>query len=101
MILWQIFIMKKKFYRSKKPTPPVRKKQASFRMKPGSDKSLHQVFKKIGMPEQRPFKPDPFQLEALEAIQYTDCLVTAPTGAGKTWIAQEAARLVFNANGHV
>ena len=46
----------------------------------------------IGVPEQRPFSPDPFQLEALAAIEYEDVLVTAPTGSGKTWIAREEVR---------
>src|SRR6185436_15134020 len=43
----------------------------------------------IGQPEPSPFKPDPFQLEALAALEFEDVLVTAPTGSGKTWIAQE------------
>jgi superfamily II RNA helicase len=42
------------------------------------------------VPQQRPFEPDPFQLEAVAAIERADCLVTAPTGAGKTWIAEQA-----------
>ena len=32
--------------------------------------------------------PDPFQLEALEKLKDHDVLVSAPTGSGKTWIAQ-------------
>lgn len=43
----------------------------------------------IGVPKPTEFKPDDFQLEALEAIEYEDVLVTAPTGSGKTWIASE------------
>jgi len=39
-----------------------------------------------------PFKPDPFQVEALAALEYEDVLVTAPTGSGKTWIAREEIR---------
>jgi superfamily II RNA helicase len=46
----------------------------------------------IGVPEQRPFTPDAFQLEALAAIEHEDVLVTAPTGSGKTWIAREEIR---------
>ncbi|MCG8473026.1 MAG: DEAD/DEAH box helicase [Desulfobacterales bacterium] len=33
--------------------------------------------------------PDRFQLEAVEAVKTGDCLVTAPTGSGKTWIAEQ------------
>jgi superfamily II RNA helicase len=36
--------------------------------------------------------PDDFQIEALEAIEHFDVLVTAPTGSGKTWIAREEIR---------
>ena len=46
----------------------------------------------IGTPPPAPFKPDPFQLEALAALQLEDVLVTAPTGSGKTWIAREEIR---------
>ncbi len=56
----------------------------------GADRRLKKVFAQIGRPTAQPFSPDPFQTEALAAIDKTDCLVTAPTGAGKTWIAEEA-----------
>ncbi|HXF42527.1 MAG TPA: DEAD/DEAH box helicase [Pyrinomonadaceae bacterium] len=46
----------------------------------------------IGVPEPMPFTPDPFQLQALEAIEESDVIVTAPTGSGKTWIAKEGIR---------
>jgi len=46
----------------------------------------------IGTPPPRPFKPAPFQVEALAALEYEDVLVTAPTGSGKTWIAREEIR---------
>jgi len=46
----------------------------------------------IGIPPSAPFKPDPFQLEALAALELDDVLVTAPTGSGKTWIAREEIR---------
>lgn len=72
-----------------------------FKMKAGADKSLHTVFNKIGSPEKSEFIPDPFQLEALKAIQTSDCLVTAPTGAGKTWIAEQVAENIFQKNGKV
>ncbi len=42
-----------------------------------------------------PFAPAPFQLDALEALERGDVLVSAPTGSGKTWIAeQEIARFL-------
>ena len=50
----------------------------------------------IGTPRAMPFKPDPFQLEALAALEYEDVLVTAPTGSGKTWIAREEIRRLMN-----
>jgi len=60
---------------------------------------LKRVFSQIGRPLCAPFVPDPFQLEALEAIVGTDCIVAAPTGSGKTWIAEQAIRTVFAAGG--
>jgi len=68
-------------------------------MKPEADPLLKPVFRLIGKPPAAPFRPDPFQLEALEAIGQGDCLVTAPTGSGKTWIAEEAIRSVFARGG--
>ena len=64
------------------------------RIKPGADSRLKKIFATIGVPSSRPFTPDPFQVDALAAIAHSDCLVTAPTGSGKTWIAVQAiARL--------
>ncbi|MCJ7773343.1 MAG: DEAD/DEAH box helicase [Desulfobacterales bacterium] len=60
------------------------------KIKPGADTRLLKIFASIGVPDEKPFKPDPFQLQALSAINRGDCLVTAPTGAGKTWIAVQA-----------
>jgi superfamily II RNA helicase len=51
----------------------------------------------IGTPRPEPFKPDPFQLEALAALEFEDVLVTAPTGSGKTWIAREEIRRLLAA----
>lgn len=53
---------------------------------------LRQLLEGIGTPDLAPFKPDPFQLEALAALEHEDVLVTAPTGSGKTWIAREEIR---------
>lgn len=54
--------------------------------------AVERLLSGIGVPETRPFAPDPFQLEALAAIENEDVLVTAPTGSGKTWIAREESR---------
>jgi superfamily II RNA helicase len=53
---------------------------------------LRDLLAGIGTPEPSPFQPDPFQLEALAALEFEDVLVTAPTGSGKTWIAREEIR---------
>ena len=63
---------------------------SSPRMNGSADRRLKSVFSRIGIPEQSPFQPDSFQIKALAAIQKADCLVSAPTGSGKTWIAVEA-----------
>ncbi|MCG8531065.1 MAG: DEAD/DEAH box helicase, partial [Desulfovibrionales bacterium] len=70
-------------------------------MTPGADKALDPVLSEIGIPEPKPFLPDPFQLEAIEAIRDADCLVTAPTGAGKTWIAEKATHVTLAQGGKV
>ena len=59
-------------------------------MRPKADPRLRKTFARIGIPEKGDFTPDRFQMDALAAISRSDCLVTAPTGAGKTWIAEEA-----------
>jgi len=56
---------------------------------PRIDPGLRPVFRKIGIPKKAVFTPDPFQLEALELVGDHDVLVSAPTGAGKTWIASQ------------
>jgi superfamily II RNA helicase len=60
---------------------------------------LKGIFAKIGRPVSTPFTPDLFQLRALDAIRRTDCLVIAPTGSGKTWIAEQAILSVFSRGG--
>jgi len=81
---------------SRRGTPVPLKK---IIIRPGADANLKKVFASIGVPAKQPFTPDRFQLEALEAIEVSDCLVTAPTGAGKTWIAQEAIHSIFKGGG--
>ncbi len=68
-------------------------------MKPEAESVLRDTFSKIGRPPQAPFTPDSFQQKALKAIKRTDCLVMAPTGAGKTWIAEEAIAHTFERGG--
>src|SRR5437870_874046 len=60
-------------------------------------RELRELLSGIGSPKPTPFKPDPFQLEALAALEFEDVLVTAPTGSGKTWIAREEIRRLLDA----
>ncbi len=62
------------------------------------DPALNSSFRKIGKPGAREFIPDPFQLDAIEKLKEGDVLVSAPTGAGKTWIAIQAIRRNLNEN---
>ena len=89
--------MKRRFYPPK--NSQRRKRKVVSGMKPGADQSLKKIFSKIGVPEEKPFEPDAFQLQALEAIRESDCLVTAPTGSGKTWIAETAIRRIYEQGG--
>ena len=66
--------------------PPARERSPSQKL------AADRLLSGIGVPEQKPLKPDDFQLEALAAIEHEDVLVTAPTGSGKTWIAREEIR---------
>ncbi|MCD6224491.1 MAG: DEAD/DEAH box helicase [Deltaproteobacteria bacterium] len=86
----------------KKKTMPRKKRfQAKLRLKikPSADSALKKIFTSIGVPEKVKFKPDPFQLDAVQAIQTADCLVTVPTGAGKTWIAEKAIEEILKKGG--
>ena len=62
-----------------------------------NEKTLEKLLGGIGTPEPRPIVPDDFQIEALQAIETQDVLVTAPTGSGKTWIAREEIRRLLAA----
>lgn len=61
------------------------------------ERDLRDLLSGIGTPKPALFKPDPFQLEALAALEFEDVLVTAPTGSGKTWIAREEIRRLLEA----
>ena len=83
----------KRYYRRPKPSRSGKKDR--FRedpdySQPRIDPVLKPFFEQIGVPEKTPFIPDPFQLEAVEAVMDHDVLVTAPTGSGKTWIASHS-----------
>ncbi len=84
---------------SHRPQRYPRKKPKEIHLKPGADARLRKIFAEIGVPQSRPFKPDPFQIEAMAAIEHSDCLVTAPTGAGKTYIAEQAIARIHAASG--
>ncbi|HDQ04794.1 MAG TPA: DEAD/DEAH box helicase [Deltaproteobacteria bacterium] len=75
------------------------KKRAQSYLKPQIAPVLKSVLSRIGVPESAPFVPDDFQLAALEEIKKNDCLVIAPTGSGKTWIAREAIVSVIEKGG--
>lgn len=75
----------------KKPYHKTKKKRFNtLKIRPGLEPSLTKVFERIGIPQQADFIPDQFQIDAVKAIEQSDCLVTAPTGSGKTWIAEQA-----------
>ncbi len=65
---------------------------------PQQAQAVRDLLHGIGVPPRSEFKPDDFQLEALEAIEHQDVLVTAPTGSGKTWIASEEIRRLLEQN---
>jgi len=83
----------------KKPKRHPSRASQKLPIRPGAEASLKKVFAGIGVPPVKAFTPDPFQTKALEAIEHSDCLVTAPTGAGKTWIAERAIARIRQGGG--
>lgn len=85
-------------YARKKRSPtrsrePARRSDAQLPEPTGNyGRDLRKLLEGIGAPKPAPLKPDPFQLEALNDLEFEDVLVTAPTGSGKTWIAREEIR---------
>src|SRR5882762_5586696 len=84
------------------PALPVAEKRFAGRSEPlpastgNYGRELRELLAGIGPPKPTPLKPDPFQLEALAALEFEDVLVTAPTGSGKTWIAREEIRRLLD-----
>ncbi len=75
------------------------RKKPFTHLKPEIAPQLKSILAQIGKPHPAPFVPDEFQLSALNAIKENDCLVIAPTGSGKTWIAREAILSVMEKGG--
>ncbi len=63
--------------------------------------ALKKLLEGIGAPDPQPFVPDPFQLAAVDIVteQGMDVMVAAPTGSGKTWIAEQAIRRTLERGG--
>jgi len=73
------------------------RKKIDFR--PDAAPEVKKILASIGTPAKKPFTPDPFQIKSVEAVRYSDCLVSAPTGSGKTWIAEQVIRDVHSKGG--
>ena len=91
---------KKRSQRAEPPSQHSRHKSTGGRVvapSRGFSPEVKKLLEGIGTPRVQAFKPDPFQLEALAALEFEDVLVTAPTGSGKTWIAREEIRRLLDA----
>jgi superfamily II RNA helicase len=85
----------------RRPDKSVRKNDRHVANEPAArvvplSRETKRLLEGIGTPRAAPFKPDPFQVEALALLEYEDVLVTAPTGSGKTWIAREEIRRLLD-----
>ncbi len=83
--------------RAREDSPAARPQPRGAAVARPPSRDLRRLLEGIGTPRPAPFKPDPFQLEALAALEDEDVLVTAPTGSGKTWIAREEIRRLLAA----
>src|SRR5205085_7995479 len=84
---------------ARRPAPPDRRNKPAVTAAANlsQTRDVKRLLQGIGTPPPTPFKPDPFQLEALAMLEFEDVLVTAPTGSGKTWIAREEIRRLLEA----
>ncbi|MDR0355747.1 MAG: DEAD/DEAH box helicase, partial [Deltaproteobacteria bacterium] len=95
-------------YRKKRPEKSkdrrfAPKPKPKPKLPPPSNETISQEVQKyldlIGVPPERPFTPDPFQIEAVELVAEHDTIVSAPTGSGKTWIARQALAGLLESGG--
>ncbi len=86
--------------KSSSPFYPKRSspKKLSKSAPPSSAIGLQDLLEGIGVPEPKPFIPDDWQKEAVEAIAHSDVIVSAPTGSGKTFVATEAIQQAMARN---
>lgn len=65
---------------------------------PPQEESLDEILKDIGVPEKGEFILDKFQKDAIEKLNsgIKNLLVVAPTGSGKTFIAESYIRKIFS-----
>jgi superfamily II RNA helicase len=73
------------------------KEKASLSSSPSSV-NLQHILEGIGVPEPKPFVPDPWQTEAVEYLEHSDVIVSAPTGSGKTYVAIQAIKQAMAEN---
>lgn len=84
-----------------RPPAITHKKASPRRTEPESAEtaiSLPAWLEGLGVPAPQPFVPDPWQNEALSALNETDVVISVPTGSGKTYVAVEAARRAMEDN---
>ncbi|RJX36488.1 MAG: DEAD/DEAH box helicase [Desulfarculus sp.] len=80
--------------RNGKPRRTAQPKGIPFQ--PRVNARLKPVLANVGVPQDAPFVPDPFQSEAVELLSTRDVVVSAPTGSGKTWIAEQAIQMALS-----
>ncbi|UQZ89152.1 ATP-dependent DNA helicase [Deltaproteobacteria bacterium Smac51] len=82
-----------------RPQRPPRAEPYAFKLDVAP--KVQKALDKIGVPEDAPFVADPFQLEAVRLSKLGDVIVSAPTGSGKTWIAEQAIDAEMKKNGRI